>query len=150
MSKIKIYFYSKQSHDYLTLFLEALPKAKRVRFRALIKKILFFQKNFVVHLQFLIKTYEFLLILFLVKIRKIPLVWTPHDIKPLSRRKKYPWLNFFLKMVDKIIVLSQANKKDLIGQGIKPEKINVIPIANFDLYNKYKIPQDKAKNSKIS
>jgi len=147
---MKIIVYScHPQHDYLKLLLKELDKItaiKLVRFRELVK-LLLLDNNFIIHLQFPIKQLEFLAILLLAKIKKIKIIWTPHDLKPLSKNKSYFLLNYFLKLVDKIIVLSRYNQQELINNNnIEKDKIEIMPLGNFNFYNQYQIPKNMARN----
>lgn len=137
-------------HVYLNILLENLKmitNVRLVRFRELLRSFLKPGDKFILHLQFPIKQHELLIIIFFAKLKQIPIIWTPHDLKPLSGKRKYFLFDFLLNLFDKIIVLSKANKLELINRGIKKEIIEVIPLPNLNFYSKFLIPKDEARKA---
>lgn len=71
---MKVLVFSAFNHDYLNHLVNSFSalnlKIERVRFRILLKQILFSKEKPIIHIQFLIKYYQFFTILFLSKLKR--------------------------------------------------------------------------------
>ncbi len=141
-----IALYTLCSHNYVDQLMSAMPEMKRVRFRHLVKSLLGSTPPDAIHIQFLIKQYEFILILLLSKLRRVPIVWTPHDAHvEHDERYAYSFFPFFLWLTDAIVALSHYEKKTLVQRGIPAEKIHVIPYPNANFWRTYTVPKTRAR-----
>lgn len=81
---------------------------------------------------------DYLVLLYLKKIKKNKIVYTAHNLLPHDSEKKFEKIyGKIYNCVDKIIVHTEVTKKEIIEKfGIKYEKINVVPHGLLEI-NKF-------------
>jgi len=72
-----------------------------------------------------------------LRLKKMPLVYTLHDLDPHQGTRFSGWMRFFNKrivhLVDQLFVYGAIYKERLIASGVRPERITVIPLLHLFL-----------------
>lgn len=98
----------------------------------------------ILHFQwFKLPNFDYLVLLYLKKIKKNKIVYTAHNLLPHDSGKKFEKIyGKIYNIADKIIVHSEVTKKEIIEKfGIKYEKINVVPhgLLEINKFNNYPV-----------
>jgi glycosyltransferase involved in cell wall biosynthesis len=107
-----------------------------------IYKLIRQQKYDVIHFQFFRRRRIESLYFAMLKLMKIKLAYTVHDVTPLNKSKLDHLFNLLVyKTADILFVHSNSNKRALTQQiKLDEEKIKVVPHGDFDFYIPEQIP----------
>jgi starch synthase len=145
---VDLSLFSERTKIYCVPYPDRLLSSKSFRFDALMKYIRHIKPE-IIHIS--VEHPWIIPSIFFLKLKKIPIVGTLHDVKAhhgdWSSFLRVLSLEFLKRFSDILIVHGNNMKEDLINSGVSENKIKVIPHGDYEFFTKLKKANIDERNS---